>query len=296
MEEYTILSNLKRPKSNFSRYVHSHRLATVICFTLIFLFISVTTYERPLSARDERWLELRNLSGIVEVLRNGWWSQAQRGQRLSSVGNSIRTGYGSLARLAVDTGVGFVGVSQDTELRISELYTTSRGGKVTELEVKYGQARVFVRPFTNPDSRLEIRTPSGVMGVRGTNFGMDIQPNGRTALATLEGAVTSSAQGESVSVLGGFQNHTFPGEPPSVPTPLSNDTSLNISKLARDRGIIEVKGQISPYNLLFIERISQDTDREGNFDLQFPLPEDNTLQAEVITPLGTEQIYELVAP
>ncbi|MEM9008762.1 MAG: FecR domain-containing protein [Cyanobacteria bacterium P01_F01_bin.86] len=250
MEEDKTLGNSKRPTYIFLGIYKSHRFTLFIFCTIILLCLSLTAHARPLSVRINRWLELRALSGVVSVLQNGQWSQAQLGQRLGNVGDGIRTGSGSLARLALDTQIGFVGLSEGTDLRITELSTAQRGGKVTKLDVKIGQARLFMRRLTNPDSSTEIRTPSGVMGVRGTSFGIDIQPNGRSAVATLEGSVASSAAGQSVLVEAGFQSLTFPGEPPSQPVPANDDTSLNIIKLDRNRGMIEVQGEISPYNLL----------------------------------------------
>ena len=263
--------------------------------------VSSKTSARPLSVRVNRWLELRNYSGTVDYLQNGQWRRAQSGQRLGSVGQGVRTGYGSLARLAVDTGIGLVSVSENTDLRVTQLYTTQRGGKVTELNVSRGQARMFVRPFTNPDSRFEIRTPSGVNGVRGTDFGVVTQPSGRSALAVLEGSVASSAQGQSVAVEANYQNLIFPGEPPSAPEPLVDDPSIDVQRLDRqnrheDQTMVLLEGQTSPYNLFIVEGETQNTGREGDFSIVVPLPLNEVIEAKVITPSGTVEVYDLVVP
>lgn len=283
------------------RSLCQHRFSLLAVLSFAMLGVAFETNARPLSVRVDRWLELRNFSGTVDYLRDGRWRQAQSGQRLRAVGEGVRTGTASLARLAVDTQIGFVSVSENTDLRITDIYTTSRGGKVTKLDVSRGQARVFVRPFTNPDSRLEIHTPSGVNGVRGTDFGVVTQPSGRSALAVIEGGVDSSAQGETVSVGANFQNLIFPGEPPSPAEPLSDDTDLDVVRLERqdrhtEQTMVVLQGQTSPYNLLVIEGETQGTGRKGDFDLLLPLPSDQTLEAKVITPLGTEQVYDLAVP
>ncbi|MEM6255348.1 MAG: FecR domain-containing protein [Cyanobacteria bacterium P01_D01_bin.156] len=284
-------------------YHRKYRLYLLVGLAITVVGGAVETSARPLSVRVDRWLEMRNFSGTVEFLQNGRWNRAQRGQRLSNIGDGVRTGPGSLARLAVDTQIGFVSVSENTDLRITDLYTTPRGGKVTQLDVQRGQARIFVRPFTNPDSRLEIRTPAGVNGVRGTDFGIITQPGGRSALVVEEGRVTSSAQGESVSVDAGFQNIIIPGEPPSLPEPLSDDATFKIFRVerrnrqsGRSRTNVLLKGNTSPYNLLLIDDETQETDRDGNFDVLLPLPETELFNVKIITPLGTEKIYELVVP
>ncbi len=282
--------------------LRQYRFPLLAGLVIAVLGVSFEISARPLSVRVNRWLELRNFSGSVDFLQNGRWGPAQSGQRLGNVGDGVRTGIASLARLAVDTDIGFIGVSENTDLRITELYTTPRGGKVTELNVSRGQARIFVRPFTNPDSRLEIRTPAGVNGVRGTDFGILIQPSGRSALAVEEGMVTSAAQGQSVSVGAGLQNMIIPGEPPTPPEPLQDDPSLSVFRLERRNRqgrrttMVWLQGQTSPYNLFSIDGEPQETDREGNFDLLLPLPDSQQFQVKIITPLGTEKIYELAVP
>ena len=283
-----------------SRRLRSRRLALLTSLVLAVAGIASETNAQPLSVRVNRWLELRNISGNVDFLQSGRWNRAQIGQRLGAVGDGVRTGAGSLARLAVDTQVGFVSVSENSSLRITQLYTTPRGGKVTELDVTRGQARVFVRPFTNPDSRLEIRTPAGVNGVRGTNFGIAIQPSGRSSLVVEEGLVVSAAQGVSVPVNAGFQNFTIPGEPPSEPVPITEDPRLSLLRLERQRrdgvSIVALEGNTPPVNLLVIGDETREIDSEGNFSLELPLPDNRRIEATVVTPLGTTQIYELVVP
>ncbi|MFG6105493.1 FecR domain-containing protein [Leptothoe sp. EHU-05/26/07-4] len=287
-------------RNMLSRYLRPRRLVILTGLAVVAASISLKTDARPLSVRVNRWLELRSFSGTVDVRQSSQWGRAQSGQRLGAVGDGIRTGAGSLARLAVDTQVGFVSVSENTLLSITEFYTTPRGGKVTELDVSRGQARVFVRPFTNPDSRLEIRTPAGINGVRGTNFGIAIQPSGRSSLVVEEGSVASEAQGVSVPVNAGFQNFTIPGEPPSEPVPITEEPNFNLLRLERqrreDESIVVVEGNTFPVNLLVIEEETQEIDTEGNFALELPLSANRRIEATVVTPLGKTQIYELVVP
>ncbi|EKV02716.1 hypothetical protein Lepto7375DRAFT_4978 [Leptolyngbya sp. PCC 7375] len=287
-------------RNMLSRYLRPRRLVILTGLVVVAASISLKTDARPLSVRVNRWLELRSFSGTVDVRQSSQWGRAQSGQRLGAVGDGVRTGAGSLARLAVDTQVGFVSVSENTLLSITEFYTTPRGGKITELDVSRGQARVFVRPFTNPDSRLEIRTPAGINGVRGTDFGIAIQPSGRSSLVVEEGSVASEAQGVSVPVNAGFQNFTIPGEPPSEPVPITEEPNFNLLRLERqrreDESIVVVEGNTFPVNLLVIEEETQEIDTEGNFALELPLSANRRIEATVVTPLGKTQIYELVVP
>ncbi|NET36905.1 MAG: iron dicitrate transport regulator FecR [Cyanothece sp. SIO1E1] len=252
----------------------------------------------PLSVRGDRWLEVRRLAGNVVYKRGQTSRPAQIGLRLDAVGDSISTGKSSTTTLAIeDTGIGFVQVAERTTVQVQTLQITPGRGRVTKLSVPRGQARLQVRPFNNPESRLEILTPAGVSGVRGTDFGVSVQPDGKTGVATLEGEVTAAAQGESVAVTAGLQSLVIPGEPPSPPVPLRDDPGLDLRRLeAKRRQTARLSGQIDPVNLLLIAEEPQVIDRDGMFDIRTPLPPNRRIQVTVITPLGTRQAYELVVP
>jgi hypothetical protein len=275
-----------------------NRLLWALTFTLVVMVSAVYAAYGNISVRTDRWLSVGVMNGAVQYSTGGSLQNAQVGVRLSQVGHSLRTGRGASARLDVDTGVGYVYVAENTEVIISDLRSTPNGGRLTVLNIPRGQARLQVRRFTNPDSGLEIQTPGGVSGVRGTEFGVSVQPNGKTGLATLEGAVASSAQGRTVNVNAGFQNLTIPGEPPSQPVPLSDSPRLDVTtfqRLPQQPGQLQVAGTTDPVNLILIDGVAQSTDRNGAFDLTVPASLDS-LQIIVRTPLGTEQIYELVLP
>jgi flagellar basal body rod protein FlgG len=275
-----------------------NRLLWMLIFTLAVIVSTTYAAYSNISVRTDRWLALGAMSGSVQYSNGGTLQTAQVGIRLSQVGHSLRTGRGASARLDVDTGVGYVYVSENTEVVVSALRNTPNGGRITVLNIPRGQARLQVRRFTNPESELEIQTPGGVSGVRGTEFGITVHPDGKTGLATLEGAVASSAQGQTVTVNAGFQNLTIPGEPPTQPVPLSDSPNLNISTFQRSpqqRDQIQIAGTTDPVNLILINGTEQSSDRNGAFDVTVPASQD-PIQILVTTPLGTQQIYELVLP
>jgi hypothetical protein len=268
----------------------------------LLLAISFSASERQVDAqslqvRVDRWLEVRQATGTVTYQQGQTSRNARVGTRLQAVGETIRTGQGASAVLAVDTGVGFVNVSENTTVRVQSLEVTNSGGRITQLQVSGGQARLQVRRFTNPDSRLEIQTPAGVSGVRGTDFGVSVQPDGKTGVVTLEGGVVASAQGQSVAVNGGFQSLVIPGEPPSPAVPLTNNPALDLRQLTAEANqTARIVGQVDPVNLVQIEDETLVLDRQGNFDVTIPLSASRSIEAVVTTPLGRQQVYELLVP
>jgi hypothetical protein len=263
----------------------------------------VSLLNRPdakaLQVKVDRWLAIRRTSG------SAWYQTKQQavlpakpGMRLQSVGDRVKTGDRSSMVLEVDMGIGFVHVAEKTNLVIQKIQKISSGGHITQLQVASGQVRLQVRPFTNPASRLEIQTPAGISGVRGTEFGVSVQPNGKTGVATLKGGVATAAQGKSVLVKAGFQSLIIPGEAPSPATLLKDDPRLDIRQLsAVGNRQVRIVGQVDPVNLLAIANLPQTTDRQGNFDITIPASAQNQrITAVVITPLGKQQTYELSPP
>ena len=251
----------------------------------------------PVSVRGDRWLAVSATRGGVELsARSGQRRPARRGDRLDRVGDTITTGANASARLDVDTATGSIAMAENSQLRVQALGITANGGRITELLVSRGQVRVQVRRLTNPETRLEIHTPAGVSGVRGTDFGVAVQPTGQTGTATLEGQVLVSAQGQTVTVDTAFQSLTRPGEPPTPPEPLRNDPSLSIETLRVRGSSVQIVGQTDPVNLLEIDNRLQALSRAGRFDLTLPLPGNRRIEAVVTTPLGTQQRYEIAVP
>ena len=123
---------------------------------------------------------------------------------MTKFGQQIATGANSSAVLAVDTAIATINVSENSILQVKNFSLAAKGGRVTVLGVPKGQVRIQARTLKNPNSRLEISSPSGVAGVRGTVFGVAVDPKGKTGISTLEGAVATTAKGQTVRINGGY--------------------------------------------------------------------------------------------
>ncbi|MDX2100403.1 MAG: FecR domain-containing protein [Leptolyngbyaceae cyanobacterium bins.59] len=253
---------------------------------------------RLLPVAVNRWLEVSQLQGTVNFRTSGQAVRpARRGVRLRSPGDAISTGSNATTVLAIDTGIGSILVSEKTGVQVRAMETLADGGHITKLQITGGQVRVRVRRFTHPSSQLELQTPAGISGVRGTVFGVSVQPDGKTGVATLEGRVVSSAQGKVVSLNSGFQTLIVPGQPPTPPVPLRQDTRLNITLLGAETAeTARISGQTDPVNLVLFANQPIVLDRQGNFNVQAPIASGRIVDATVITPLGKRQVYRLLVP
>jgi hypothetical protein len=271
-------------------------IATFIGLALLIVPLTYRAFPQSVQVRVQRKLILQQVAGQVAYQRGKTTRPARTGDALQAVGDGISTGQNATATLAVDTAIGFITVAENTKVSVRELRYASDDGRITRLQVSQGQVRLRLRRFTHRGSVLEIQTPAGISGVRGTEFGLNVQPQGKTSVATLTGGVAAIAQGKTVTVKAGFQNYTIPGEAPSTPVPIRNSTELKygVERFTEGRTRkIRLTGQVDPVNSVLVENIPQITDRQGRFSLVQLMPNRLKVQITVITPLGKKQIHEL---
>ena len=254
--------------------------------------------QRAIQVRTDQWLKVEEVTGNVTYrnLYNYANREARVGDRLQSASDEISTGANSSAVLSVDTGVGSIYVTENTTIQIRSFLVASDNGRITNLFVPRGKARLQIRKFTNRGSQLNIQTPSGISGVRGTKYSVTARPNGNMILTTFTGSVATTAQNQTKMVNGGFQNLTVVGEPPSNPVPISNDASLKyvINRKASGSGrSIVFYGYTDPFNTVKVDGLEQSLDRSGRFFLQLPATSSLKVKITVETSLGKVQVYEI---
>jgi hypothetical protein len=267
---------------------------------LVLLLILTTatgsSAQSDLKVRVNAWIKVSQATGRVTLSSGGNQRPVQVNDLLQAVGDGLVTAALSTANLALDTGIGTIDVSPNTNMRIQELRVNPDQSRVVRLVVAQGRVKLKVRRFTSPSSRLEIETPAGISGVRGTEFAVIAQPSGKTAVAVREGAVNTSAQGQEVLVPHGFQNFTVPGEPPSPPVPLRDDPSLTYTverSIVKQQRQLRLIGQVDPVNAVYFNGQSIDVDRTGRFVVNLPPVSFPKLNLVVETPLGKLRSYDL---
>ncbi len=283
-----------------STYGHSYRQGFTQAILGLSIFLGALLGEvSPLAAQEirvtseRRWLEVQQIQGDV-TYRGNQKRPARVGDRLGAVGQGISTASRSTSILNVDTGIGVVKVAENTALSVNRLSIMADGARVTILDIAYGQARLQVRPFTNPNTRLEIRTPSGIAGVRGTDFGVSVDPVGKSGVATLAGAVEASAQGQAVMVNPGFVSVIIPGEPPTPPRPIDRELRLRIRDWRRISGKVAFLADVDPSNSVLLNGQEVAVSRNGRVDVRVSLPVNQSyLRVVVRNPLGEERRYRV---
>jgi hypothetical protein len=254
--------------------------------------------QNSIQVRTEQWLNVDQVSGDVRYrnLYNYTNRAARVGDRLQVASDEISTGSNGSAVLTIDTGVGSIYIAENTTVQIRSMQVAADNGRITNLYIPRGKARLQIRKFTHIGSQLNIQTPAGISGVRGTKFIVHARPNGNTVLTTIEGSVASSAQNQTKIVNGGFENFTVMGKPPSDPVAIANDPSLKyvISRKTSglDRSVL-FSGYTNPFNIVKVNGVEKPLDRSGKFSLQLPVTSNLKIRVTVETSTGKIQTYEI---
>lgn len=130
--------------------------------------------------------------GKVEVARKGvaHWSPAQTNQILN-IGDRLRTGLRSRATLRWSD----LSIVRVDELTSMELQPPEKSKTKPQLELKSGATYFFSR---EKPEEIQFRTPVASGAIRGTEFNLAVDENGRTVLSLLDGEVDlGNAQGQA---------------------------------------------------------------------------------------------------
>jgi len=158
---------------------------------------------------DEPVCAVLEKEGKVEVARKGvaQWSPAQTNQVLQ-VGDRLRTGLRSRATLRWSN----LSVVRVNELTSMEIQPPEKAGGNPQADLKSGAAYFFSR---EKPSEIQFRTPVASGAIRGTEFNLAVEDNGRTVLSLLDGEVDlANAQGAE-TFKSGQQGTVEPGRAPA---------------------------------------------------------------------------------
>ncbi len=256
--------------------------------------------QSQLQIAKSRYLQLEQVVGNVSIRSQNANRPARRGDTISNVGDEIVTGKGSTALLNIDTGIGSVSVSEKTVVRINSLQVTNSNGRITSLLIPKGKVRLQVRRFSNPSSIFNVITPGVVAGVRGTEYVVNVNNEGRSVISTFDGAVQTEAQNVGVLVNKGFQNQTLLGEPPSRPVPILDNTELayQVLKLFEYNGRrVILVGKVDFANTVSVDGVEQNVDRNGQFRTELMINSGyrGEVKVKVESPSGKQRTYNLNA-
>jgi hypothetical protein len=246
-----------------------------------------------------------------------------QGDCLSPAIGTIVTEPGVRLRLRLDNYRGSLEVADVSQFEVATL-----GNDQIDLFVEYGQVRFSLGQLTggratlppsNPvglktlaffddgegglaqeggeESPFRVRTPTGVAGVRGTSFGIDVGPNGQTGITSLDGSVFAIAQNQEVTVGPGQYTSISPGMAPSAPEDLPAESKFRVLVTQQSGSrTVRIEGKIDRPDILLLDNELVETDPDGNFSLMVPRPASRNLKFVVRGPAVRERVYIVPLP
>lgn len=186
---------------------------------------------------------LRVVKGDVQIKssKTGQTVKARMGEKVFPK-DTVITGAESRAKIVmVDNNE--INVSPDSQIEIQNYeFDPAAGKKNVLLNVIYGKVRNKVeQKYDGKTSKFEIKTPTAVAGVRGTDFLTGFQ-NNQTNVVTFHGRVEFGLPGPNgtivnpVMVTAGNQATNLGGAPPAPPVPVPKDQMNKMDNESKAEG------------------------------------------------------------
>lgn len=278
----------------------------LFCFHPVWANPLLQTVDSPLKIVQlpaSRALTVETIQGVsVEMNRN----PVKIGDR-AHVGDSITTGRESSVSLRIDSQIGLVELAENTTVKVITLSDNPDNFTVpiTVLSVSQGQVRFSISRFVSAQFRsptttetsvdnspFKVETPVAVVGVRGTTFGVNVAPDGKTSIQTIEGVVGIVAAGEEIQLEKGRFSIINPTEKPSATQPIPALSQLQVTHLLRlSPTTVQLRGEVDPMDLVYIDNQAIETDIEGKFEFIGRLPASRRLKVVVRGPSVRERHY-----
>ncbi|MBM7563699.1 FecR family protein [Paenibacillus sacheonensis] len=179
-------------------------LLTALCFLLVIGPASLFGGKYA-SAQLLRIAVVQSLKGGVTVLKSGGTKPFKAFKSMSlNEGDQIATGKDGGAVLELSSAGAdedSITIAANSVVNFSKL--KDAGGTKTKLSVWAGSLWVKVKSVSNASDQFEVETPTSIMGVRGTQFYVNVNPmTGLTNLFLAAGVVQAGTNGNRLDAAG----------------------------------------------------------------------------------------------
>ncbi len=190
-----------------SKYRSINGHSTLRGVLLLIAINAIAVFIVPASAQPTNETRILTIKGIVEVTSPAKsWVPATTNQLLR-VGQSLRTGTNSGAAVRLSD----LSILRVNEMTTVDILPARQSGGTSFLDFKSGSAYFFNR--TKPMD-TQFRTPMIVGAIRGTEFSVDVNAEGRTLVSLFDGEVALTNQKGELTLHKGEQAVVEPGQAP----------------------------------------------------------------------------------
>lgn len=166
--------------------------------------------------------EIIELQGRANIIRaDNSEEQAVKGSIIEE-GDKIKTFFASTAKVKlIDESV--IDIKAGTTMDFKDVKVSSDGEKKVKLNLWFGKSKVSVQKLKSLNSTFEVKTPAAVCGVRGTDFGLGVDPSKTTSIAVFSGVVSVKNAAGEVQVQQNQSTVVKPNQAPSTPTAMKSN-------------------------------------------------------------------------
>lgn len=185
--------------------------------------------------REAAVAEALHVQGEALVVRGGESPRpVQAGESLRT-GDVLRTGAGASLTLRFADGSRLL-ARPDSEVRLERLLVLGRSGLAdTRLQLERGSVDSIVVPQKGRSGGYEIRTPTVNLGVRGTEFRAQADPQQAASRVEVLAGRVAAASGREIKVDAGFGSVAAAGQPPQPPRRLLQPPALPAGPIRLER-------------------------------------------------------------
>ena len=206
--------DLRRPIIRVAHGERERKTASHLSWFLAILVSMALAFVPVLSAQDQSAGQISRQIPIVNIQHGLRVQPASDGSKVVW-GDLVTTDRGGRARISLDDG-SILNVGSDSQLRVVQ---HDAANQRTQIQLAYGRLRVSAVRLARAGSNFEVRTPTAVAGVVGTDFALE-SSNNTTSLQVYEGSVTfCNLTAQCVTVAAGFSSSVQGKEAPSQPAP-----------------------------------------------------------------------------
>lgn len=151
------------------------KILKVLCILVLVVSVAALAW----AAEGKRTAKIISIDGNAQVKLAGQtsWSPASVDMILSE-GDTLKTDSKSFALVNVN-GIGqtaTVEVKEGSELLLAELLIDQKSGShKTMLDLASGEILIKAQKVKSEDSKFEVKTPTSIVGVRGTTFAVKVE-------------------------------------------------------------------------------------------------------------------------
>ncbi len=189
-----------------------------------------------------------SVTGNAVIARQGRVFVPSTGSDVYSSDTVTTDSTGHLRILFIDNSVINIGPGSTINM---ERYESSPSRRQVLLSMLKGKARFLISKVSNILNAYDIKTVTAIIGIRGTEFIIDIPGEDSTKLYVLDGSVNlgNAQQPTATTILvnAGMMSIVIAGEPPSQPVGYSNQ---EIQQLLKDTSVPFSDSFTDSYNLV----------------------------------------------